>query len=169
MRTIKALTILFFVAGAGLMAAPAQAKDLPYSNFNFVVVIDGQRLGGFTEVSGLATENEVVEYREGSDSNQVIRKIPGVAKFSNITLKRGIISGNTDLWEWRQQVIDGDIAGARKNGSIIMYDKDMQPVAKWQFENGWPAKIVGPSQKSDGNDIAMEELTIAHEYIERVR
>jgi len=169
MRIIKALTILFIVAGAGLMAAPTQAKDSPYANFSFVVVFDGQRLGGFTEVSGLATENDVVEYREGSDSAQVIRKIPGVAKFSNITLKRGIISGNTDLWDWRQMVIDGDIAGARKNGSIIMYDKDMQPVAQWEFENAWPVKIVGPSQKSDGNDVAMEELTIAHEYIMRIK
>jgi len=170
MRISKALIILFFVTGAVLMTAPLQAKDSPYSNFNFVVVIDGARLGGFTEVSGLATENEVVEYRDGSDVGAVIRKIPGVARFSNITLKRGIIAGDTDLWDWRQMVIDGDIEGARKNGSIIMYDKDLNPVAKWNFVNAWPAKIATPSRKSsDGKDAVVEELTIAHEYIERVR
>ncbi|MGA9573297.1 MAG: phage tail protein [Lysobacterales bacterium] len=169
MRIIKTLTVLLFVAGTALIAAPVQAKDSPYGNFNFTVVIDGTRLGGFTEVSGLATETDVVEYREGSESGEVTRKIPGRHTYSNITLKRGIISGNTDLWDWRQMVIDGDIENARMNGSIIMYDQDMQPVAVWHFENGWPSKVVGPSQKSDDKDIALEELTIAHEYIVRIK
>ena len=139
MRMIKALHILFFVIVVTLLAAPVQAKDTPYSNFNFVVVIDGVRLGGFTEVSGLTTETDIVEYRDGSSG------------------------------EGRQMAIDGDIESARKNGSIIIYDKDMAPFATFHFENGWPVKVVGPVRQSGGSDVALEELTLAVEYLVRTQ
>jgi phage tail-like protein len=72
-----------------------------------------------------------------------------------------------DIWEWRKQVEDGDVESARRDGSIIMYDQQLQPVARWNFERAWPSKVSGPSVKSDSNEIGIEELTIAHEYIER--
>jgi len=171
MQSIKALSVVFLITAAALIAAPVQAKDSgPYSNFNFIIVVDSGRLGGFTEVSGLATENEVVEYRDGGDPNGAAHKIPGVQKYSNVTLKRGVISGNTDLWDWRQMVIDGDIANARKNGSIVMVDAAMQPLAVWEFENGWPSKVeVHTERTADGSLVAIEELTIAHEFIARTK
>jgi phage tail-like protein len=64
-------------------------------------------------------------------------------------------------------VEDGNVSGARKNGSIIMYDQEGTPVARWNFERGWPSKCSGPSVKADGNEIVVEELTIVHEYIKR--
>ena len=82
-------------------------------------------------------------------------------------LKRGITS-NMDIWEWRKMVEDGDVAGARQNGSVVMYDQTLAEVARWNFENAWPVKVTGPSVKSDGNEIGVEELTIAHEFIERL-
>ncbi len=64
---------------------------------------------------------------------------------------------------------DGEVTGARKNGSITMFDQTLTPKAKWDFKNAWPSKISGPTPKSDGNDISLEEITIVHEYIVRVK
>jgi phage tail-like protein len=74
-----------------------------------------------------------------------------------------------DIWTWRKQVEDGDVAGARQNGSVVMYDQTLAEVARWNFENAWPLKVTGPSVKSDGNEIGVEELTVVHEFIERVQ
>jgi len=65
-------------------------------------------------------------------------------------------------------VENGDVAGARCDGSVVMYDQTLTEVARWNFQSAWPVKVTGPSVKADGNEIGIEELTIAHEYIERV-
>ena len=101
--------------------------------------------------------------------NQTARKIPGMHKVSNVTLKRGIISGNTELWNLRQQVVDGNVEDVRASGSIIMYDKNNVPVAEWEFQNAWPMKIEGPTLKADGNEVAIESLTIANESLVRIK
>jgi phage tail-like protein len=94
-------------------------------------------------------------------------KIPGRMKWEDITLKRGI-TGNMDVWKWRKQVEQGDVEGARKSGSIIMYNQMLTPVARWDFVRAWPSKVTGPQPKSDSNEVAIEEMTIVHEGIERV-
>jgi phage tail-like protein len=94
-------------------------------------------------------------------------KLPGRLKWDNITLKRGITS-SMDLWNWRKQVEDGDVESARADGSIVMYDANLNEVARWNFERAWPIKISGPQPKSDSNEIGVEELQMAHEYITRV-
>ena len=125
--------------------------------------------GFFTECAGLGSETEVVELKVMGASNQeIVRKIPGRLKWGDITLKRGI-TNNMDIWTWRKQVEDGDVTGARTNGTITMYDQEGSAVAKWEFEKGWPSKVSGPSIKSDSNEIAIEELTIVHENIVRVQ
>ena len=73
-----------------------------------------------------------------------------------------------DIWTWRKQVETGDVSGARRDGSIVMFDQTLSEVARWNFIRGWPSKVTGPSVKSDSNEIGVEELTITHEYIERV-
>ena len=97
---------------------------------------------------------------------QVVLKVPGRLKWGDITLKRGLTS-SMDLWKWRKLVEDGDVKGARKNGSIIMFDQSLKPVAQWDFKNAWPSKITGPAPKSDSNELQVEEITIVHEYITR--
>jgi phage tail-like protein len=135
---------------------------------HFEVQIEDKITGYFTEVSGLGSENEIAEHKVmGPGGIEVVKKIPGRLKWDNIVLKRGITS-NMDLWTWRREVEDGNVESARTNGSITMLDQTGAEVARWNFERGWPTKISGPSPKSDGNDIAVEELTIAHEFIERV-
>lgn len=145
---------------------PARGSD-PLIGFSFSLDISGKIQGYFTEVSGLGSETEIVEHKVTDPSGRdLIQKIPGRSKFSDITLKRGITSA-MDMWAWRKQVEDGDIGGARVNGTITMYDQSLTPIAKWDFTNGWPVKITGPSISSDSNAFGVEELTITHEMLVR--
>ncbi|MBK9121805.1 MAG: phage tail protein [Chloroflexi bacterium] len=149
------------------MADDAVNSD-PLGSFHFSLEV-GPVTGYFTEVSGLGSESEVIDHKimaEGAKST-IIRKIPGRLKWGDITLKRGITS-NMDMWTWRKQVEDGDVASARTNGTITMYNQALEPKASWTFTAGWPSKITGPSIKSDANELGVEEITIVHEGIKRV-
>src|ERR1035437_5229128 len=95
-------------------------RDNPYPNFNFLVDLGGDVIGGFTECSGLESETDVMEYREGGDKFNSVRKLPGLNKFPNITLKRGV-TGSTALYDWRQKVIDG--LTERRQFSITLLDE----------------------------------------------
>ena len=139
----------------------------PLVSFHFAVDIQGVVQGFFTECSGLGSETEIVEHKVVKDGVEVVMKVPGRLKWENIVLKRGITS-NMDIWTWRKQVETGDVSGARRDGSIVMFDQTLSEVARWNFIRGWPSKVTGPSVKSDSNEIGVEELTITHEYIERV-
>ncbi len=143
------------------------SREDPLVGFHFAVDISGQVTGYFTEVSGLGSENDIIESKFVNDNAvEVVVKQPGRLKWQDIVLKRGITS-DMEIWEWRKMVEEGDVEGARTNGSIIMYDQSLAEVARWNFENGWPLKVTGPSVKSDDNSVGIEELTIAHEYIVR--
>ncbi len=143
-------------------------REDPLTGFHFAVDVQGVIKGFFTECSGLGSEHEVIEHKVVNETGQeVILKIPGRLKWDNITLKRGITS-NMDIWDWRKEVTDGNVDSARRDGSIVMYDQTLKEVARWNFERAWPLKVSGPQPKSDSNEIGIEELTLAHEYIERV-
>lgn len=146
----------------------AQRED-PLVGYHFAVDIQGVISGYFTECSGLGSEHEVIEHNVTTEKGQeVVLKLPGRLKWSNITLKRGITS-SMDVWNWRKQVEDGDVEAARRDGSIVMFDQNLKEVARWNFERAWPVKVSGPSPKSDSKEISIEELTICHEYIRRVK
>jgi len=141
----------------------------PLVSFHYAVEIQGTVTGYFTECSGLGSEHEVIEHKVVDDSgHEAIMKIPGRLKWENIVLKRGI-TDNMDIWDWRKKVEDGDVKGARSNGSIVMFDRNYNEVARWNFESAWPVKVSGPSVKSDSNEIGIEELSIAHEGLWRVK
>ncbi|MBC7236260.1 MAG: phage tail protein [Chloroflexi bacterium] len=143
-------------------------REDPLVGYHFAVDIQGVVTGYFTECSGLGSEHEVIEHKVVTEAGQeVVLKLPGRLKWDNIVLKRGITS-NMDIWDWRKQVENGDVAGARRDGSIVMYDQQLNEVARWNFERAWPLKVSGPSPKADSNEIGIEELTICHEYITRV-
>ena len=146
----------------------AEHED-PVTGFHFAVEIQGAVTGYFLECSGLGSETETIEHKVMSENGQeIVMKIPGRLKWEDISLKRGITS-TMDVWDWRKQVEDGDVKGARKNGSITMFDQTLKPVARWDFERAWPSKVTGPLPKSDSNEIAVEEMTIVHEGIRRVK
>lgn len=133
----------------------------PYGAFNFLVEIDGVAVAGFTECTGLSSEVAVIEYREGGDLAS--RKLPGLRKFTNITLKRGL-TANADLWQWHKAVANG--TPSRRNGRIVLLDGERQPVAAFQFVNGWVTKWTGPSLNASGSEVAIESIEIAHEGLD---
>lgn len=144
-------------------------REDPLVGFHFQVEVQGQVTGYFTEVSGLGSEHETIEHKVVNDKGvEVVMKIPGRLKWENIVLKRGITS-DMQIWTWRKQVEDGKVDDARSDGSVTMFDQGLNPVARWEFKRGWPVKVTGPSVKSDSNELGIEELTLAHEYIERVK
>jgi len=144
----------------------AEYED-PLVGFHFAIDLGGVIQGFFTECSGIGSEHEVIEHKVTSNGKEIIMKIPGRLKWENITLKRGITS-SMDIWKWRKDVEDGKVDSARRDGSILMFDQNLKEVARWNFLRAWPVKVTGPQPKSDSNEIGLEELTIAHEYIERV-
>jgi phage tail-like protein len=149
--------------------AEAAGREDPLLGFNFALDLSGAVKGYFTEVSGIGSENEVIEQKVVSGKGiEVILRIPGRLKWGDITLKRGITS-SMELWDWRKKVEEGKVKDARKNGSIVMFDRELKEVARWNFVNAWPSKITGPSPKADSNEIGIEELTIVHEHIERAK
>ena len=141
--------------------ASANRND-PYKAFNFLVEIDGIQAAGFAECTGLSTETDVIEYREGNERGGV-RKIPGLAKFTNIVLKRGL-TRSRDLWNWRKVIIDGGVD--RRSGVIVVLGDNHTPVARFQFREGWPSKWEGPRFNARSSEVAIETLEIAHEGLE---
>jgi phage tail-like protein len=133
----------------------------PLAAFNFRVEIDGSAVAGFTECSGLESETDVIQYREGGDAR--IRLIPGQTTYSAITLKRGFVVDRS-LWEWRQQVVTGQ--AFRRNVSIVLMNEARQEVARWNLADAWPSKWHGPDLNGRASDVAIETLEIVHEGLD---
>ena len=140
------------------------ARNDPYAQYNFILEIEGTTSAGFAEVGGLSMEQDIIEYREGSDT-ATVRKLPGLRKYGNISLKRGYTQ-NRDLWNWRKTTIDG--LTERKSGAIILRDEAGEPVLRWQFREGWVSKYEGPALKATANEASMESVEIAVEDVELV-
>ena len=140
----------------------------PLVGFHFAIEIQGIVTGYFTECTGIGSEHEVIEHKIVDDrGRELIHKIPGRLKWGKITLKRGI-TDNMDIWDWRQNIVDGLVEDHRKNGSIVMFDQALEERARWNFENAWPVKVSGPSVKADSNEFGIEELVLTHEGLTRV-
>jgi phage tail-like protein len=132
----------------------------PYRGFNFRVEIDGLDAGSFSECSGLSTDGDSVDYREGTDIPLTVRKLIGLRKYSNITLKRGYTQSST-LWDWYGNIVNG--VADRRNGTVILMDEERTEVMRWNFENAWPNKIEAPSFNASGNEVAIETIELIHE------
>lgn len=142
--------------------------------FNFEVTLNrtGTREllgdGGFQEVTGLELEMDVKELMEGGRNDGVIRRV-GRAKFPNLVLKRGMLHPaegkvSSELWGWLQGIVEGRRPVARYDGVIDVLSADGQDVvATWTFERGLPAKLTGPQLNAKTGEVAIEELTLAHE------
>jgi phage tail-like protein len=139
------------------------ARVDPYRNFNFLVEIQGITQAGFTDCSGFGASNDPIEYREGGHVTSP-RKLPGMTKYTNITLKWGL-TDSRELYDWFRDVVNGKIE--RKNGSIIVRDLDGTPKVRWNFYNAWPTKFDHPDFSAKSNDVAIETLELVVEMIER--
>lgn len=144
----------------------ATYRDDPYAGYNFLVTLPGIGENGlraaFSEVSGLEAELEVIEYRTGGE-DFTVRKLPGLKKFTNLTLKRGI-TGDTAFWQWIRAAMDGQVQ--RLDGVVELLDETRTPVLRWRFRRGWPCKYAGPSLRAGRNEVALETLEICHEGLE---
>ncbi len=140
-----------------------------FGAYNFLLEIQGIIndnkiiVGGFKSMSGMDSETEVIEFKQGNDT--VVRKKPGRTTYANIVLERGY-TATDDLWQWRQNIENGKID--RRSGSIIVLDQDGQTeVARYNFFEGWPCKWYVPDMSADSSAMAIEKIEIAVEKVER--
>lgn len=140
-----------------------------FGQYNFLLEIQGVVndnkiiVGGFKTVSGMDSETEVIQFKQGNDI--VVRKKPGRTTYSNIVLERGF-TATDDLWQWRKNIEDGKID--RRSGSIIVLDQDGQTeVARYNFYEGWPCKWNVPDMNSDTSAMAIEKIEVCVEKVER--
>jgi phage tail-like protein len=149
------------------MASKTGRESDPLIGFNYALEIEGKMSGYFTECSGIASEHEIVEHKVVDDNgHEIVQKIPGRLKWGDVTLKRGITDA-MDIWDWRQTVEDGKMSEARTNCSIVMFDRNYEAVARWDFVNAWPSKVSGPEVKADSNEFGIEEVVLVHEGMKR--
>ncbi|MBX3249811.1 MAG: phage tail protein [Myxococcales bacterium] len=137
----------------------AVERNDPYISFNYLVEIAGLGSGGFSEVSGLDVEVQPIDYRNG-DEDFVPRKLPGLKRFPNLILKRGII-GKTDVFDWVRRTAEGQVD--RREGAIVLRDEQRREVFRWRFVRGWACKYSGPTLSGDSNTVALETIEICHE------
>jgi phage tail-like protein len=146
-------------------------RDLPYSNFNFLVSVGGAQgdgsegtiVGGFSDFSGIGMDVNYAEYRNGNERVNTARKVPNTHKLDDVTLKRGLI-GSTDLFDWLATVRDGTFDA--RDVSITLLDEARQPVMTWRLHRAQPKKWTGPTLAGKGGgEVAMEELQLTHEGI----
>ncbi|MFZ1246048.1 MAG: phage tail protein [Azonexus sp.] len=139
---------------------PAQ---YPLPVFHFRVEWGGTRIG-FSEVTGLTQENQTIEYRDGSFMEYSSIKMPGLRKFSNITLKRGVIKADNDFFKWLSTIKLNTVE--RRDLTISLLDEAHNPVMTWRALNAFPVKVEGPQLKASGNEVAIEAIELAHEGLE---
>jgi phage tail-like protein len=130
----------------------------PYKAFRFAVEINGTRVGGFSEVTGLEVRTEVDEHREGG-VNDYVHKIAKETRYPNLTLKRGI-TDKTDLWDWHQQIVLGDIE--RKTISVVVLDSVGREKWRLVFRDAYPVKWNGTDLNATGNTVFVESIELAH-------
>jgi phage tail-like protein len=149
---------------AGL--GPQQPNDA-LTAARFSITIDGYEIASFSELSGITTEVEAVDFLESSDKEVVFKKLPGKRKPPTVVLKRGKNS-SMELWAWHEAVLAGDIVAARKSCSLVMYNFDGKPVARYHMEHAWPNKLEIGALKAGASEVLMETVTIVCESIQRV-
>jgi phage tail-like protein len=136
------------------------ATAYPLVKFHFQVEWSGTKIG-FTEVSGLDVESEVVEYRDGASPEYSKIKMPGMQKYSNITLKRGTFATDNEFYNWWNTVKLNTIE--RRDITISLLNEEHEPVITWKVKNAWPSKVQSTDLKADGNEVAIESMEIVHE------
>ncbi len=142
------------------MAGEAQGNVWPLPKFYFQVKL-GDTEVAFQEVSGLDIEAQVIEYRNGNSKEFSTIKMPGIKKVGNVTLKKGVFVKDNAFWDWFNQIKMNTIE--RKTVVISLLDEQGKPTMVWTLNNAWPTKITGTDLKSDGNEVAVETIEVAHE------
>jgi phage tail-like protein len=142
------------------------ARNDPVRNFRFRLEINGIQAAAFSEVAIAETTTEPIDYREGTDPMHV-RKLSGLTKFGNITLKRGI-TDSMAIYNWHKQIVAGQIQSNRKEVAIVVVDEAGGDKARFVVSEAWPTKYDPSDLNAKGNEVFIELLELVNEGIERV-
>jgi phage tail-like protein len=139
------------------------AANYPLPKFHFQVDWNGSQIG-FSEVTGLDITRDLIEYRDGANPEFSKKKMPGLHKFNNINLKRGVFKGENEFYNWFYNNINKNSDDMQRiDFTIQLLDEEHNPVVTWKVHNAWAMKFTSPDLKADGNEVAIESLEIAHE------
>ena len=141
------------------------ARDDPFRNFKFRVEIDGVAEAAFSEVAIGETTTEAIDYREGTEPPHV-RKLPGMVKYGNITLKRGVTDSQV-IYQWHKDILDGKIGDKRMSVTIVVIDEAGKDKARFVVSECWPTKYDPSDLNGKGNEVFIELLELVNEGIER--
>ena len=135
-------------------------NNYPLLTCHFEVNWGGTRTS-FSEITGLSIDHDVVEYRDGSSKDYSVTKMPGLAKYGNIVLKRGIVKGDNEFYDWIKTIKLNQVE--RRDITISLLDEEHNPVVTWNVEGAWPVKLDSPVLNADASEVAIETLELAHE------
>lgn len=138
----------------------------PFKKYNYKVLLDNSEEAGFSEVSSPDITSDPVEYREGNMTGKTAGKQPGILKYGNVTLKRGVTDSQVFV-AWMKDVQDGK--APRKTVVITLMDDEMNEAASWQLEKAWPTKYTGTDLNATSNEAAIESLELVTEGITRIK
>ena len=136
--------------------------DYPLPKFHFQVEWGGTKIG-FQEVSGLDVEIEPLEYRDGANPEYSKTNMPGMVKYSDITLKRGVFKSDNEYYDWLNTVKLNTIE--RRDLTISLLDQEHAPVVVWKIKNAWPMKVTSTDMNAQSSEVAIEEIVLAHEEL----
>ncbi len=139
--------------------------DEDFQGSFFSLVVDGLTLGYFTACSGISMEYEVVKFKEGDGAKILERKRPGRPKYSEITMKRGFTQDKA-LHDWFNEVVEAKNQVPYKTASIMVMDRNANPVATFNLEQCWPSKLSVSDLKAGSDEVMIEELTMQHELLD---
>ena len=142
------------------------ARHDPLRNFRFRLEISGIQTAGFSAVSIGPTTTDVIDYREGTDPSHV-RKLSGLTRYGNVTLKNGVTT-SLELYNWHKQIVSGQLATSRKQVAIVVQDEAGTDVARYVVSEAWPIKYDPGDLNATGNDVFIETLELVNEGVERV-
>jgi phage tail-like protein len=144
-------------------------RDRPYAQFNFLVDLGSGDTGsvqaGFQECSGIGMSVDVAEYRNGNDRENGVRKLTGLARYEDVTLKRGVI-GSLDLYQWLAQIRDGDEKALRSVTIQLLAEDHASVVLTWKLARARIVRHVSGPLNAKATDVALEELTLAYERLD---
>ncbi len=134
-------------------------NNTPVVNFHFSVEWGGSSIN-FSEVSGLKVQHEVIEYRSGASPDYSTIKIPGLKKYSNIVLKRGVVSNDNEFYNWLKTV---GITAERRDLTISVLNHEHEPIVVWRIRNAWPIRLEFGELNAIKSEILIESLELAHD------
>lgn len=140
----------------------SESATWPMPKFRFEVDLGTEMTGiAFQEVSGMDVENQIIEYRKSNSTLFSTEKMPGITKYGNITMKLGVFVNDNTFWKWYDEIKMNTIK--RRTVLIKLLDENGKVTMQWLLDNAWPTKITSTDLKSDGNEVAVDTLEIAHE------